>query len=249
MDSPKNTILDDIQRKYEDRKNKIPGNRYFFLDPSVFLPWQERERTFISFLRNHQNKQKPLSELAFLEIGCGFGTNILQFLRFGFSPDKITANELLPDRASAARERLPEKIVVICGDAAEVDFPNAPFDLILVSTVFSSLLNPYFRKKLALRIWDILSPGGAILWYDFIYNNPSNPDVTGIPIKELKRCFPYGEIIYKKTTLAPPLARSILPRAPWNWLYSFLNLPFLRTHLTAWIQKGLEEPNNENSSN
>lgn len=73
----------------------------------------------------------------------------------------------------------------------------------------------------------------------FIYNNPRNPEVEGISVGELKALFPDSYITYKKVTLTPPISRSILSVAPWNWIFSCFNLPFLRTHNVAWIQKTL----------
>jgi len=90
-----------------------------------------------------------------------------------------------------------------------------------------------------LRLWDLLSIDGAVLWYDFIYNNPRNPDVEGISVGELKALFPDSYITCKKVTLTPPISRFILSVAPWNWIYCCFNLPFLRTHIVAWIQKTL----------
>ncbi len=86
-----------------------------------------------------------------MSVGCGSGSNILQFLRFGFSPELITANELLPERAKRARKLLPEAVKVICGDASEIHLPNAPFDIILVSTVFSSYSGLLLQGKACLQ--------------------------------------------------------------------------------------------------
>lgn len=236
MSSDNPNTLEKIERAYEKRE-RIPKERYSFFNPSVFIPWQERERVFLHFLNKNYFKKKDISELSLLEVGCGTGANILQFIRYGFTPEKITANELLPERVKTARMILPSSVTIVLGDASQVPFENAPFDLILVSTVFSSILDHDFRKKLALRIWDLLSIDGAVLWYDFIYNNPRNPDVEGISVRELKALFSNSYITYKKVTLAPPISRFILSVAPWNWIYSCFNLPFLRTHIVAWIQK------------
>jgi len=236
MMSDNQSTLMKIEKAYEKRK-KIPEERYSFLNPSVFIPWQERERVFLHFLSKYYFGKKAISELSFLEIGCGSGANILQFIRYGFAPEKITANELLPERIETARRILPSGITIVPGDASQVNFDNAPFDLILVSTVFSSILDHDFRKKLALRLWNLLAKDGAILWYDFIYNNPRNPDVEGISVKQLKILFPESFMTYKKVTLAPPISRFILSIVPYNWVYSCFNLPFLRTHIVAWIQK------------
>ncbi|HHU63694.1 MAG TPA: class I SAM-dependent methyltransferase [Clostridiales bacterium] len=92
--------------------------------------------------------KKNISEISFLEVGCKTGANILQFIRYGFTPDKITANELLPERVKTARIILPSSVTIVLGDASQVPFKNAPFDLILVSTVFSSILYHDFRKNL-----------------------------------------------------------------------------------------------------
>ena len=48
--------------------------------------------------------------------------------------------------------------------------------------VFPSILDDSFQQKLADRMWALTKPGGGILWYDFIYNNPRNPDVRGVPL-------------------------------------------------------------------
>ncbi len=238
MSFQKQKTLEEIQKSYQDRQKGIPVDRYSFLNPSVFIPWQEKERVFLSFLNKYYFKKKPIEELSFLEIGCGTGTNILQFIRYGFAPNKITANELLPERVDILRKKLSPQIDIVPGDASQVHFKKAPFDIILISTVFSSILDLDFKKELAEKTWKLLSPKGAILWYDFIYNNPRNPNVKGVSLREIKELYPKtADITYKKVTLAPPITRFVLSLAPWNWLYNCVNIPFLRTHLVAWIQK------------
>jgi hypothetical protein len=95
-------------------------------------------------------------------------------------------------------------------------------------------LDSNFRKALAVKMWEMLKPGGIILSYDFIFNNPANKDVVKLTKKEIKMLFPnYSEIHFRKVTLAPPLSRKI------GHLYNFLNFlfPFFRTHLVAIIKK------------
>lgn len=85
-------------------------------------------------------------------------------------------------------------------------------------------------------MWSLLKPGGFILWYDFIYNNPKNADVKGIKIKEIKSFFPKGDFKYKKVTLAPPINRITTKINP-NLYYIFNLFSFLRTHVLCSIQK------------
>jgi len=82
----------------------------------------------------------------------------------------------------------------------------------------------------------VLAPGGALLWYDFAFNNPKNPHVRGISRSEVRKLFPQLVGKIKSVTLAPPLARLIVPRS-WT-LATFLEaVPFLRTHLLAVLIK------------
>jgi len=83
------------------------------------------------------------------EVGCGTGTNIIQFIRLGFDPIKITANELLEERLSILRTRLPNSVNIIPGNAAELDLPSNSFNIVSQSMVFTSILDESMRKSLA----------------------------------------------------------------------------------------------------
>lgn len=79
-------------------------------------------------------------------------------------------------------------------------------------------------------------PGGGVLWYDFTFNNPKNPDVRGVPVSRIKALFPTARIRLAKVTLAPPIARRVVPLS--THLYGLLNsLPFLRTHVLCYLEK------------
>jgi Methyltransferase domain len=164
------------------------------------------------------------------------GGNILQFLRWGFPPENIKGSELMPDLCAQARHRLPAAVEIIESDALGLRLPDGSFDIVMMSTVTSSILDESFRARLAKKTWSLVRAAGAVLWYDFIYNNPSNPDVTGIPRRRVLELFPEARALSRKTTLAPPIARFVCRVHP--ALYSLFNLlPFLRTHLVAWLEK------------
>jgi len=204
------------------------------LRPEVMQARHERLRVLAALLRRHA--RAPLAQLRLLEVGCGAGGNLLELIGLGFEPANLLANELLPERAAAARARLPAAVQLLQGDALALPLPDASLDLVLQSTVFSSLLDPGFRARLAARLWAWLKPGGAVLWYDFAVDNPRNPDVTGLPLAELRRLFPAASIDARRVTLAPPLARRAAALHP--ALPALLNtVPLLRTHRLAWIAK------------
>ena len=72
------------------------------------------------------------------------------------------------------------------GDATQAPVAPGSQDIVLQSTVFSSLLDDAFQQRLADTMWRWLKPGGAVLWYDFTVNNPRNPDVRGVPLARVR---------------------------------------------------------------
>lgn len=234
MTSQKNieTEPDALAQRYA-RRASIDG-RYSFLRNDVCLGVQERQREMLQLLRQHG--VTDLANLQVLEVGCGTGGNLLEFLRMGCAPQHLAGIELLPDRYAQARHVLPAAVRLQQGDALLADVLHASQDVVLVSTVFSSVLDQSFQQRLAATMWQWLRPGGAVLWYDFTYNNPSNPDVRGVPLRRVRELFPQARITTRRVTLAPPLARAVVRVHP--ALYGLFNsVPWLRTHILCWIEK------------
>ena len=226
---------DEPQAITERYARRVTGDaRYSFLRPDVCLGVQERQRVMLQLLRQHAAPDLP--RLRLLEVGSGTGGNLLEFLRMGCSPEHLSGIELLPDRHAQARHVLPAAVHLYEGDALLADVPHASQDVVLVSTVFSSVLDPAFQQSLAEALWRWVRPGGAVLWYDFTFNNPNNPDVRGVPLRRVKELFPQAHITTRRVTLAPPLARRLAPIHP--ALYTLFNsMPWLRTHILCWIAK------------
>jgi SAM-dependent methyltransferase len=209
-------------------------DRYSMLQPDVWQSVQERQRAMLGFFK--RAGWTDLVDKRAVEVGCGTGGILLELLRLGFVPEKLTGVELLPDRAAHARRVLPKALHLIEGDACQAPIGAGSQDLVLQSTVFSSLLDDATRTTLAAAMWRWLAPGGAVLWYDFTVNNPRNPDVRGVPLAEVRTLFPKARITARRVTLAPPLARAVCRIHP--RLYPLLNaMPMLRTHMLAWVVK------------
>lgn len=210
--------------------------RYSPLRPDVCLLLQERQRVLLQMLAaaGHQD----LAALRLVEVGCGAGGNLLDLLRWGFAPSHLMGLELLPERHEQARAVLPQATAVWLGNAIEAPVEPGSCDLVLQSTVFSSLLDDPFQQQMADAMWRWLKPGGAAIWYDFTVDNPRNPDVRGVPLARVRQLFPAGRITHRRVTLAPPLARALCRLHP-GLVPLFNALPLLRTHVLAWIAKPL----------
>ena len=222
-----------IQNRYKNRPNVLDP-KYSRLNHDVLFSVQERQRCLIDFLASTPGLGLHQSKI--LDVGCGSGINLLDLITLGASPDNITGIDILSDRLKVAHKLLPKSIVLIEGDISDLTLSDSTFDFICVSLVFSSVLDPDYRKVMADKIWSLLKPGGFLIWYDFIYDNPLNTDVSGVPLNSIKKLFPHASIQTKKITLAPPIARRLTKLHP--SLYWFLNFfPILRTHLFCKISK------------
>ncbi|MCE2660948.1 MAG: class I SAM-dependent methyltransferase [Rubrivivax sp.] len=209
-------------------------DRYSLLRPEVWHMVQERQRAIIECLVAQGLTDLP--SLRVVEVGCGAGGNLLELLRLGFAPEQLCGIELLPERAAQARRCLPAAVQILEGDASLRPIEPGSCDIVLQSTVFSSLLDDHFQQQLADAMWAWLKPGGGVLWYDFTVNNPRNRDVRGVPVRRVQQLFPQARLQATRLTLAPPLARVACAWHP-GW-YGVLNtLPFLRTHVLVWAGK------------
>ena len=221
-----------VRERYARR---APGDdRYRLTNPAALMAMQERQRAVLRLFA--RRGFADLGVLRLLEVGSGGGGNLLELLQLGFQPQHLAGVELLPERHAAARARLPEAVQLTCGDASALPLAAASVDIVLVSTVFSSLLDDAFQQRLAGAIWRWVKPGGGVLWYDFTVDNPNNADVRGVPLARIRALFPKAEVESRRVTLAPPLARAVCRVHP--GLYTLCNaLPPLRTHLLCWLGK------------
>jgi len=227
MEDPR---LEKIRSSY-DRRSALDQLYDPLLPPNVRMTL-ERARMQALLIRQWLGANK-LSDMDILEIGCGTGNNILNLIALGASPNRIVANDLLENRISAAKHRLPSSVRFYLGDGSRLPDSYGRFDLVLQYVVFSSILDDSLLASLASRMWAILKPGGIVLSYDFVVDNPSNSDVRGISLRKLKTLFPEGQFAVRSLTLAPPLTRIVSDK-----LYPLLAIvPFLKTHCLCAIRK------------
>jgi SAM-dependent methyltransferase len=230
--SPESTEAQAVRERYARRTAQDP--RYSLLNPAALWPMQERQRAMLALFR--RLGWHDLSALHLHEVGCGSGSNLVELIQLGFEPARLSGVELLPERHAQARERLPQAVALSLGDALMLSPPAASVDIVLQSTVFSSLLDDAFQQRLADAMWAAIKPGGGVLWYDFTVDNPRNRDVRGVPLARVRRLFPQARVMTRKLTLAPPIARAVVRVHP--ALYTLFNaVPLLRTHMLCWLAK------------
>lgn len=212
--------------------------------PSLYAPWNAAEMFFREHRRRiavgmlHRASVFPGPEDQCLEVGYGRVGWLADLIGWGVPCGSIHGIELDERRAAVAQRLLPGADLRV-GDATALPWDSDSFHLVIVSTVFSSILEASVRRRLAEEITRVLAPDGAVLCYDFRINNPRNRAVLRLTRADLTAMFPELNLQHRTVTLAPPIARRV---APLSWsLATFLELfPPLRTHmLTLMIRPPL----------
>ncbi len=195
---------------------------------------QDRERHVLTLLS--RRGLAPLEGKRILEVGCGTGYWIRELVKWGARPEDIAGMDLLEGRIAVARTLCPGGVQLQQGNAEKLPFPDERFDLVIQSTVFTSILDMDLRRSIAGEMLRVLKPGGFILWYDYFIKNPRNPDVKAIRRREIQALFPACRIRLQRITLAPPLAR-LLAQVSWLLCDLLGKVPLLCTHYLGAIQK------------
>jgi ubiquinone/menaquinone biosynthesis C-methylase UbiE len=192
---------------------------------------QSRQRAVISLLNRHGFTH--LTDHQVLEVGCGSGGVLLEYLSYGATPERLHGTDLIFGRVRGAQERLCCSLLT-CADGQNLPYPGDTFDLVLQYTVFSSILDDLVKTNLAQEMLRVLhKAGGIIVWYDF-WTNPINPQTRGVRKAEIRRLFPGCQFEFRRITLAPPLARLL---APFWWALAGIleTLQLFNTHYLVAI--------------
>jgi SAM-dependent methyltransferase len=226
--------VDDIGRlriEYARRKRQLVGNDLYSLFNVAYLyAIQQRQRIVLSTLK--KNGFINLSKLLIAEIGCGNGSVLTEYLGFGAVLENVYGVDLLFDRLTHARHVL-YGAGIANADGQNLPFPSHSFDLVIQSMAISSILDSQIRRNVCFDMLRVLKPTGMILWYDF-WLNPTNPQTQGVRPSELRLLFPMCTFEFHKITLAPPLARIVVPIS-WGIASLLEKLKIFNTHYLVAI--------------
>jgi ubiquinone/menaquinone biosynthesis C-methylase UbiE len=224
---------DRIKAVYQKRDAFGKRQLYSLFNPASLYAEHRREEEILKLFS--RNGTKDLSSMRILDLGCGNGGVLRNFIRYGALPENCCGIDLLQTRIDEAK-RLSPTMEFRCLNGETLPFADAAFDMVLCFTVLTSILDGQMKRNIAAEMLRVLKPGGAVLWYDYHMNNPNNPDVRGVNKTELVGLFPGCAIQLKRITLAPPFTRAV---APFSWILCALleKLKVLNTHYLGLIRK------------
>jgi glycosyltransferase involved in cell wall biosynthesis/SAM-dependent methyltransferase len=190
----------------------------------------ERDARLVTLLR----RSLPAEGGRVLDLGCGTG-ELAGAAQAAGIPTDWTGADLRPEAVARAAASHPwAHFVEASGDA--LPFDTGAFDVVVASTLFSSLPTAALERDVAAEASRVLRPGGWLLWYDLRYDNPRNPAVHGLDSARVAGLFPGFARELEPMTLLPPLSRRLGPMTP--VLYPLLNaVPQLRSHLIGRLRR------------
>jgi SAM-dependent methyltransferase len=222
-----------IQDIYKRRRSS-KGELYSWFNKGHVFLIQELERAILALLVN--SGIDSLATKTILDIGCGSGYWIQEFLKLGAVPENLAGIDLLDWRVNDARRILPPGVRLECGNAEKLGFSDRSFDVVVQFTVFSSILDPHMKRKVASEMLRVLKEDGFIIWHDFFVRDPRNSDVRAITKNEIHQLFPGCQIDLRRITVAAPLTRLL---APYSWLLCYVleRIKVFDTHYLGIIRK------------
>ena len=180
---------------------------------------------------------RKLFDLKVLDLGCGNARWFGRWMAWGATPSNLTGVDLRKKAIELAHRSFPQCSFQTM-DQGLIPFADASFDVVIQNLVFSSILDSNVRRKAATEMARVLKSDGVILWCDFIYNNPGNPNVRAVKKSEIRALFPgFDAVLMKKIILAPPIARRLVPFSWQTGVFLESCFPFLRTHVFAMLRK------------
>ena len=228
-----------ILAEYARREATLPRDFYSLRRPANLFADQQRTRALLHLL--DRERLFPLTAKKILDVGCGDGEQLLRLENWGAQAANLAGIDLIESRMARAAARFgdadrPGAPDLHLGDASTLPWPNSTFDIVLQSTVFTSIMDIEMKQAIAREILRVLKPTGVFVWYDFLFDNPRNPHVRGIGAREIRRLFPDCGIRLNRITLAPPIARRLVP-ITWTGALVLERLSIFNTHYLATIRK------------
>ncbi|HUQ19468.1 MAG TPA: class I SAM-dependent methyltransferase [Gemmatimonadaceae bacterium] len=175
-----------------------------------------------------------------LDVGCGTGASLLQFIRLGFRPENLSGVDNGEERIALARKQFPS-VSFRCESAEQMSFTDNSFDVAFESTLFMMLTSENVAQRIASEMLRVTRPGGYIMLADWRYSRPGSEDHRAMTPSRIASLFGVGGqtsvVTRERGALVPPLGRFLSRRLPSLYFVVQGMLPFAVGQITTVLQK------------
>ena len=151
-------------------RNDLLGN------PEVLFQSLAFEVANVRALRRLKLNRK---EAAVLDVGCGSGAGLLNFLKLGFSRSNLAGIDINSERIDEARRTLPS-VDFRCESADHMSFDSESFDIVFESTMFVQLTDERLAAAIAREMLRVTKQGGYIVIVDWRYAQPGSREYRAV---------------------------------------------------------------------
>jgi SAM-dependent methyltransferase len=175
-----------------------------------------------------------------LDVGCGRGSSLLQFIRLGFHPENLSGVDSAPERIEQARGSFPN-VDFRCESAESMSFADSTFDLVFESTLFMMLTSEDVARRIAMEMLRVTRRGGYLMMADWRYARPGSQDHRAMSSKRIASLFDVGQatdvVARERGALVPPIGRFLSRRAPPLYFAVQSLVPFAVGQITTVLKK------------
>ena len=206
-------------------------------NPEVLFQSFAIERANIAALRSLSLDK---SSARILDVGCGSGAGLLQFIRLGFNPSNLTGIDSDSGRIEEGKLFLPGADLRVA-DATAMPFEDGSFDLVFESTMLGTLESQSLLASIASEMIRVTRSGGHIMLTDWRYSRKGSGVKTAISAVKIAELFSVGQatkvVQTERGALIPPLGRRLSRGAPSLYFLVQAMLPFAAGQVTTVLER------------
>jgi len=175
-----------------------------------------------------------------LDIGCGTGASLVQFIRLGFNPVNLAGVDPSAERIAQARSSYPT--VEFRQESGEATtFADSTFDIAFESTLFMMLTSDDVARRVAGEMLRVTRLGGYVMLADWRYARKKSTDHRAMSRERIASLFEVGSatdlVARERGALVPPVGRFLSRRAPSLYFAVQALVPIAVGQITTVLRK------------
>ncbi len=224
-------LYDEYYNKHGRARNDLLAN------PEVLFQTLAVDRANISAL---QKLDLDRDTARVLDVGCGTGASLFQFVRLGFRPSNLTGIDTSVERLAEAARFLPAANF-LRESADSLPFTDGEFDLVFESTMLGTLESRSLLENIAREMLRVTKKRGYIMLADWRYSREGSGVKTAISPALIAKLFSVGKatvvVTAEKGALVPPLGRRLSRITPSLYFLTQTLFPFAVGQITTVLRK------------